>query len=172
MPSARIRFAGEAAFLVVVALGLGLARFDPLVIAGVMFVAAALVALLERAIAKEAARRIGLAAEEPMPPPHVERIDVQSAEPERALEPELEATVSERSARAILASAHGRVRNHRRHLHRSPTCSPIRSWRPSSSDRRESGTSGSSNAQFATPPATTAARNGVPSSSTCASSRT
>jgi|SRR5215218_875026 len=105
MPSARIRFAGEAAFLVVVALGLGLARFDPLVIAGVMFVAAALVALLERAIAKEAARRIGLAAEEPMPPPHVERIDVQSAEPERALEPELEATVSERSARAILASA-------------------------------------------------------------------
>src|SRR5215217_6712686 len=89
MPSARIRFAGEAAFVVVVALGLGLARFDPLVIAGVMFVAAVLVALLERAIAKEAARRIAL----------------QSAEPERALEPELEPTVSERSARAILAGA-------------------------------------------------------------------
>lgn len=120
MPSAGIRFAGEAAFLVLVALGLGLARFDPIVIGAVMFVAWVLVALLERASAKEAARAAQPAADEPlpMPPPHVERIEVEPAmaveEPERepepepapALEPEPEPepAVNERSARAILAS--------------------------------------------------------------------
>lgn len=107
MPSAGIRFAAEAAFLILVALGLGLARFDPVVIALVMFVAWVLVALLERASAKEAARSKG---REPlrMPPPHVERVDRSRAateEPRREAEPEPEPTVSERSARAILASA-------------------------------------------------------------------
>jgi hypothetical protein len=105
VPSAGLRFAGEAAFLVLVALGLGLARFDPIVIGVVMFVAWVLVALLERASAKEAAR-VGEGDEtEPVPvaPPHVERIDVEPiAGPP---EPEPEAAVDERSARAILASA-------------------------------------------------------------------
>lgn len=121
MPSAGFRFAGEAAFLVLVALGLGLAQFDPIVIGVVMFVAWVLVALLERASAKEAARARAEAAEEtlPMPPPHVERIEVepahpepvaaepeptQEAQPEPEPGPELVPAVDERSARAILAS--------------------------------------------------------------------
>ena len=116
MPSAGLRFAGETAFLILVALGLGLAEFDPVVIGVVMFVAWVLVALLERASSKEAAR----AAEAeptltrealPEPPPHVERVEVEPVpvavapeEPEAQPEPEPEPTVSERSARAILAS--------------------------------------------------------------------
>jgi len=108
MPSARIRFVGEATLLVLVAVGLALARFDPLVIATVMFLALALVALLEHASAKEAARgtRSGDEAEASTPPPHVDR-DMEAAAPagaERAPEPEPEPTVSERSARAILAT--------------------------------------------------------------------
>ena len=111
MPSARIRFAAEAAFLVLVALGLGLARFDPIIIAVVMLVALVLVALLERGSAKEAVRVPTAADEEALsPPPHVERIDVEPAQPpvakpEPKAEPEPEPAVSERSARAILASA-------------------------------------------------------------------
>jgi hypothetical protein len=110
VPSAGIRFAAEAAFLVLVALGLGLARFDPIVIAVVMLVAWVLVALLERASAKEAARVSTAADEEALslPPPHVERIDVDPAQPpvgEPDPKAEPEPTVSERSARAILASA-------------------------------------------------------------------
>ena len=106
MPSAGIRFAGEAAFLVLVALGLGLARFDPIVIAAVMLVAWVLVALLERASAKEAARVSAPVEEDalPLPPPHVERVDVEPAQPVVTKE-EPEPAVSERSARAILASA-------------------------------------------------------------------
>jgi hypothetical protein len=114
MPPAGARFAGETAFLILVALGLGLAGFDPIVIGVVMVVALVLVALLERASSKEAERS---AAAEPssepgaVSPPHVERIEVEPVavdvpppEPEPAPEPELEPTVSERSARAILAS--------------------------------------------------------------------
>ena len=108
MPSARIRYAGEAAFLLLVALGLGLAGFEPLAIVVVMFVATVLVALFERA-AREATRS-AVAAE-------VKRIDVAPAtvvetpapaaepEPDSAAEPEPEPSVDERSARAILASA-------------------------------------------------------------------
>jgi hypothetical protein len=110
MPSAGIRFAGETAFLILVALGLGLAEFDPVVIGVVMFVAWVLVALLERASSKEAARAAEAEPElAPEPPAHVERVevepvavDVAAQEPEQ--EPEPEPTVSERSARAILAS--------------------------------------------------------------------
>ena len=116
MPSAGLRFAGETAFLILVALGLGLAEFDPVVIGVVMFVAWVLVALLERASSKEAERAAAaervLAPEPPAePPPHVERIEVEPVavealppEPEPEPEPESEPTVSERSARAILAS--------------------------------------------------------------------
>jgi hypothetical protein len=114
MPSAGVRFAGETAFLILVALGLGLAEFDPIVIGVVMFVAWVLVALLERASSKEAERAAAAErrpASEPAaaPPPHVERIEVEPVaspapvpEPEQGPEPE--PTVSERSARAILAS--------------------------------------------------------------------
>jgi hypothetical protein len=113
VPSARIRFAAEAAFLVLVALGLGLARFDPIIIAVVLLVAWVLVAFLERASAKEAARVSTAVGEESlsMPPPHVEQIDAEPAQPpvvakpESMAESEPEPTVSERSARAILASA-------------------------------------------------------------------
>ena len=117
MPSAGVRFAGEAAFLVLVALGLGLARFSPIVIGVVMFVAWVLVALLERASAQEAARAAEPASEEavPIPPPHVERVEVEPARehaaeapevlPEPTEEPEREPAVDERTARAILASA-------------------------------------------------------------------
>lgn len=113
MPSARIRFAGEAAFLILVALGLGLAGFDPIVIAVVMFVVLVLVGLLERASAKEATRSAGRAQEEPpaITPAPVEGLDVEAAQPRAAAgqeqkpEPKPEPAVSERSARAILASA-------------------------------------------------------------------
>jgi hypothetical protein len=125
VPSAGIRFGGEAAFLILVALGLGLARFDPIVIGVVMFVAWILVALLERASAKEAARLAQAAGEQAVsiPPSHVERVEVEPAvvadvealepepeperepEPEPQPEPEPEPAVDERSARAILASA-------------------------------------------------------------------
>jgi hypothetical protein len=106
MPSTRIRFAGEAAFLVLVALGLGLAGFDPIAIVVVMFVAAVMVALFERA-AREVTRS-AVAAE-------VKRIDVAPAtvvetpaptvEPQPEPVPEPEPSVDERTARAILASA-------------------------------------------------------------------
>jgi hypothetical protein len=108
MPSARIRFAGEAAFLLLVALGLGLVGFEPIAIVVVMFVAAVMVALFERA-AREATRS-AVAAE-------VKRIDVAPAtvvetpapavepQPEPVQEAEPEPSVDERSARAILASA-------------------------------------------------------------------
>jgi hypothetical protein len=114
VPSAGVRFAGETAFLILVALGLGLAEFDPVVIGVVMFVAWLLVALLERASSKEAARAAEAEPElAPEPPAHVERVEVepvpvdaavQKSEPEPEAEPEPEPAVSERSARAILAS--------------------------------------------------------------------
>lgn len=115
MPSPATRFAGEAAFLVLVALGLGLAQFDAIAIGVVMFVAWVLVALLERASAKEAARARAEAADEPpaLPPPHVQRVEVEPArtepvaegpEPPPKPEPEPTPAVNQRRARAILAS--------------------------------------------------------------------
>lgn len=108
MPPAGVRFVGETAFLILVALGLGLAEFDPVVIGVVMFVAWVLVALLERASSKEAARTAEaesqLASETPA---HVERVEVEPvavAVDVQEPEPETEPKVSERSARAILAS--------------------------------------------------------------------
>ena len=111
MPSAGLRFAGETAFLILVALGLGLAGFDPVVIVVVMFVALALIAFLERRVSKETARAVEGAGREPPPePPHdVEHVEVEPLPVPAAAEPEAEPpprpTVSERSARAILASA-------------------------------------------------------------------
>jgi hypothetical protein len=111
VPSAGLRFAGETAFLILVALGLGLAGFDPVVIVVVMFVALALIAFLERRVSKETARAVEGAGREPPPePPHdVEHVEVEPLPVPAAAEPEAEPpprpTVSERSARAILASA-------------------------------------------------------------------
>jgi len=110
VPAAPVRYAGEGACLILVAFGLGLAGFDPIVIAVVLLVAVVLVAVLERASAK-AARRVDVAQEEPASPPHVERVDDEgaaqqavAADPVQRLEPDAEPAVSERSARAILAS--------------------------------------------------------------------
>jgi len=110
VPSAGLRFAGETAFLILVALGLGLAGFDPVVIVVVMFVALALIAFLERRVSKETARAVEGAGREPSPePPHdVKHVEVEPLPVPAAAEPEAEPprpTVSERSARAILASA-------------------------------------------------------------------
>ena len=112
MPSAGLRLAGETAFLILVALGLWLAEFEPIVIGVVMLVALVLVALLERASSKESARETD-AEREPAAEPlaRTERVEVEHMPVEVALdepgpnrEPEPEPTVSERSARAILAS--------------------------------------------------------------------
>lgn len=120
MPSAPVRFAIEAAFLGLVALGAGLAELEPVVIVALIVVACVLVALAERALARDSARAAersaapgaeqsavgreasgdveaggtapGQGASEPQP----------DAEPLARPEPEL--AVSERSARAILAS--------------------------------------------------------------------
>jgi hypothetical protein len=121
MPGAPFRFALEVAFLVLVAVGAGLARFEPVVIVALMAVALVMVALFERASAREAALAAGEEAvhedppqHAPEPPRHVERVESEPApvpeavaaqpepEPEPASEPEL--AVSEKSARAILAS--------------------------------------------------------------------
>lgn len=105
MPSAGLRFAAEAAFLGLVATGLVLARFSPLVIVVVMVVALVLVAVLERASAKAARAREPSDEESlPVPPPHVERAEPVSAKTEFEPTPEPEPAVGERSARAILAS--------------------------------------------------------------------
>jgi outer membrane biosynthesis protein TonB len=113
VPSAAVRFAFEAVFLVLVALGAGLARLDPLAIIGLMAVAWVLVALVERASAREAERAAaGVAGEgvepEPELPHHVDLVTAEetavSSEPEAPPELEPALAVSERSARAILAS--------------------------------------------------------------------
>jgi hypothetical protein len=97
MPSARVRYAAEVAFLVLVALGLLLAQFDPVVIGAILVVAVILVALLERAASRVEARA-GTAEPAPSVPTElVERVEAE--------EPEPTPTVNERSARAILASA-------------------------------------------------------------------
>lgn len=118
MPPAPVRFALETAFLILVALGAAVAGFRPIVIGVVMLVALVLVGLIERESAK-GARRAGKASEPetaletiPGPSAHIERIELERAEPETAgakpepeAEPEPEPVVSERTARTILASA-------------------------------------------------------------------
>ncbi len=60
IPSARIRFAFEAAFLVLVAAGAAIARLSPAAIVILMLVAWLLVALIERASSREQTRSIAL----------------------------------------------------------------------------------------------------------------
>lgn len=113
MHSAPLRFAIGAAFLALVVVGAALAGLEPIAIAAVVTVALVLAALVERAYAREAGRAgVGSPAaveapSEPAPPDHVEAVDPEPAsEPDAAPEPppEPELAVSERSARAILAS--------------------------------------------------------------------
>jgi hypothetical protein len=103
VPPAWIRFAGEATFLVLVAIGLALGEFAPIVIGAVMLAALLLVVLLEFASRKEAARAAEAAREKPLAPPPAAG-PVESEPPMQEPEPTPEATVDERSARAILAS--------------------------------------------------------------------
>lgn len=110
MPSARLRYAGETAFLVLVALGLWLAEFEALVIVVVMTVTLVLVALVEQASSRAARSRVQEAdPEEPaVEPPPVELEPVAKDVEERVApesEPQPLPAVSERSARALLASA-------------------------------------------------------------------
>jgi hypothetical protein len=104
MPRARTRLAGEAAFLVLVALGLALGGFSWIVIAAGTLAALVLVVLFEFVSRKEAARAAATAGKEPIveSPPAVEPVEVPPVEPPPA---EREATVDERSARSILASS-------------------------------------------------------------------
>jgi hypothetical protein len=69
IPSPRARFALEAAFLIVVAVGAALARLSPQGIIGLMLVAWLLVALIERASSREQAKALSGPAEEAPAPP-------------------------------------------------------------------------------------------------------
>lgn len=115
MPSAPVRFAIEAAFLALVALGAGLARLEPVAIVALIVVACVLVALAERANARESARaaeRSEATGEEqavvaPEASGDVEAggaLPPQEDEPQPEPDRQPELAVSERSARAILAS--------------------------------------------------------------------
>jgi hypothetical protein len=106
VPSARLRYAGETAFLVLVALGLWLSGFEALVIVVVMAVTLVLVALLERASSRAARSRVQDAEpDEPSVEPPVE-LEPVAMEERVAPEPEEPLpAVGERSARALLASA-------------------------------------------------------------------
>jgi hypothetical protein len=120
MPSAVARFFLEAAFVALVAAGAVLAKLEPVAMVALIVVACVLVALVERAYVREAARRgersaapgADQAAVEPGAPGDVEADEAapgQSGsepqpEPEPQAESEPELAVSERSARAILAS--------------------------------------------------------------------
>lgn len=115
MPSAAVRLPLEAAFVVLAAVGAWLARFHAAALVAVVAVAFVLVVLVERASRRFAAGTVvdeGIEEEsraEPEPPPVEAEIGptpVAEAEPE----PEPELAVSERSARAILASGPPPVR--------------------------------------------------------------
>lgn len=108
---APVRLTIEAAFLALVAVGSVLAGFEPMVIVAMVAGAAVLVAVVERAYVREAARSAASPPEEApseeVAPGDADVVDAEPeagpiAQPEPRKEPEL--AVSERSARAILAS--------------------------------------------------------------------
>ena len=95
-------------FLVLVSLGAGLAGLEPVVIVALMAVALVLVALVERAYAREAGRSPHrLPADEPeaLEVGAVDAAPSHEAPAKPEPEPEPELAVSERSARAILERA-------------------------------------------------------------------
>jgi hypothetical protein len=109
MPPASLRLPLEAAFVVLVAVGAWLAEFNPALLIAAVALACVLVALLERASREVATPAIvdeSVVEESPLEPepPRIvaEEPPAPVAEPEPDAEPEL--AVSERSARAILAS--------------------------------------------------------------------
>lgn len=108
---APVRLTIEAAFLALVAVGSVLAGFEPMVIVAMVAGAAVLVAVAERAYVRDAARSAASPPEEApseeVAPGDADVVDAETeagpiAQPEPRKEPEL--AVSERSARAILAS--------------------------------------------------------------------
>jgi hypothetical protein len=78
LPSARIRFAFEAAFLILVAVGAAVAQLSPRSIVILMLVAWLLVALIERASSREQARSLEVGAE---PQPVETSLQVEPPEP-------------------------------------------------------------------------------------------
>lgn len=100
MPSSAVRFAIEAAFLVLVALGAVLAELEPIVIVALVAVSTVLLAVVERSYRREAAASDEAA--EPEPDEVETPKDAVREEPEPVAEPE--PAVGERSARAILAT--------------------------------------------------------------------
>jgi hypothetical protein len=115
---ATVRLTIETAFLALVAVGAVLAGFEPAVIVAVVAGAAVLVVVVERAYVRDAARSAApppekAPSEEIAAPGHAEVVDVvrgaEVAQPEPRKEPEL--AVSERSARAILASGPPPIHN-------------------------------------------------------------
>ena len=111
LSGAAVRLTFEAALLALVAVGAVLAGFEPLVIVAMVAGAAVLVAVVGRAYVREAARSASSPREAPSEeiaaPGHAEVVDAEReaeplVQPEPRKEPEL--AVSERSARAILAS--------------------------------------------------------------------
>jgi hypothetical protein len=108
MPAASVRLPLEAAFVVLVAVGAWLAEFHPALLIAAVALACVLVALLERAT-RQVARPADETVKEEAPakpePPASEAAEVTPvAEPEPEPEPAPELAVSERSARAILAT--------------------------------------------------------------------
>ena len=110
MHSAPVRLAIGAAFIALVALGAAFVGLEPIAFVALIAVAVVLAALVERAYAREAGRaRVGRSAtaEELSPQENVEAVDDEPP-PEPVLPSEspaaLEPAVSERTARAILAS--------------------------------------------------------------------
>jgi hypothetical protein len=116
-PSAAVRYAVEAAFLILVALAAMLARLEPIVIVALIAVAGVIVVLVERVFVRSAepAPAKEVAPAEPSRNVELEdagRAPVETAAEEKSVEPEPQAepraepelAVSVRSARAILAT--------------------------------------------------------------------
>lgn len=89
--SARLRFAAEAAFLILVAAGAAVARLSPLAIVFLMLVALVLVALIERAVSRERVRSIAERGDEieapvaPIPDPDEVPVGIRFREVYRSL---------------------------------------------------------------------------------------
>jgi hypothetical protein len=80
MSSARLRFAAEAVFLILVAAGAAVARLSPLSIVFLMLIAWVLVALIERAVSREQPRPVTEADEEiEVPPAPVTEVEEERA---------------------------------------------------------------------------------------------
>ena len=157
-----MRFTIGAALVALVAVGAVLAELEPIVIVALTAAACVLVALVGRAYARQSAparNERPVAQESPSEelaaPELAEAVDV---EPEPKPEPEL--AVSERSARAILASGPPPVQAPPQLVRRTRARTGSRRRRRSGALRRASGTFGSSSTLSVSGPTTTATRSG------------